>query len=387
MTLKIAVPDIVKDLAPGAGVDFERMRDDRLQRALQAMADDNLDVLMLGGNGNIHYISGARRLWQSGSGPYSPSGILVRESGEVYLLSTTTAGIPDEIPVKNLYPLSWNPANTLSFLSAIREVREARRIGVDGMSPFFAGLLSKAAPDAQFVSAEPAMRRARAIKSADEIQCLRIATRIAEQALDASREAVKAGVGVRELQAIAMQHMTEFGATIPGHEGLFAALPRDPATPLARLVTDDMLREGDHVALSPAVMYAGYEGSVGRTFICGKSDAQAAALTSLHNQWSEQWQALSVQLTPGGSFAEIQKILTAGHAADVVTSVNGVGIGMEAPLLHSAGAPLPSPLKQVESGMTLAIQTYICSAEAGGYYRADTIAITDDGYELLSAGD
>ena len=384
MTLTIDMPDSVARLLPGASIDFERMRRHRHGRARQAMAEADLDVLMLGGNGNIHYISGARRLWHAGAMAWSPSGLLVRDSGEIFLVSMTTDGIPDDIPIGNLCPPSWNPQNMLRFLAAIPAVRDARRVGVDGMSPFFAKLLPQLAPKAAFVSAEPALRRARAVKSEDEIQCLRIATRIAAEAVASAASSVRPGVTPRALQAVAMERMTGFGATIPGHAGLFAILPRDPATALVRLISDAPAQAGDHVGLAASVMFAGYEGNAGRTALCGNDARGALALAQLRDRWAEQWQELAALLKPGVPFAEIGMHLSACAEGASFIAIDGVGIGMEPPRLHSARPAAIGPDAVLQAGMTLAVETCLCSREQGSLYWGDTVVVTGGGAELLS---
>src|SRR5262249_29950686 len=157
-----------------------------------------------------------------------------------------------------------------------------------------------------------------------------------------AREAVRPGAMPRDLKAIAMERMTSFGATISGHDGLFAALPRDPQVPLVRLTSDTPIAAGDHVALSVSVMFAGYEGNVGRTSICGDDATEVEALGRLDHLWQESWRSLRPLLQPGVSVADIQDHLSAGNAGTAsFCKITGVGLGMEPPLLHSSGKAMP----------------------------------------------
>src|SRR5690242_11584379 len=97
----------------GGTIDFERMRRERRARCLAEMGRLGLDALITGRDGNGRYLSGARRLWMGGGHGFGPSCVLVRESGEVFLLSTWDDGIPPEIPVDHLYSLSFNPHATI----------------------------------------------------------------------------------------------------------------------------------------------------------------------------------------------------------------------------------------------------------------------------------
>ena len=68
-----------------------------LTRALDEMARQDVDVLVLGREGNARFVSGATRLWLAGTRPFAPGCVVVRETGAVHLMSTTDFGVPDEI--------------------------------------------------------------------------------------------------------------------------------------------------------------------------------------------------------------------------------------------------------------------------------------------------
>ena len=77
------------------------------------MEAHDLDVLVLGRQANVRYVSGTPQLWVAGTRPFGPTCVLVRETGAIHLLSTWDEGVPDDIPHENLYGISWNPMNTI----------------------------------------------------------------------------------------------------------------------------------------------------------------------------------------------------------------------------------------------------------------------------------
>src|SRR5438045_9452915 len=99
----------------------------RRARALDAMRAADVDALILGKEANVRYVSGARRLWLAGARAFVPSCVLVHESGDVHLLSITDDGVPGDIHLQNLYPITWNPANLLGRLTCIPGTVAARR--------------------------------------------------------------------------------------------------------------------------------------------------------------------------------------------------------------------------------------------------------------------
>src|ERR1700759_4637487 len=95
------------------------LRTGRRARVLAQMEANDLDVLVLGRQANVRYVTGAPQLWVAGTRPFGPTCVLVRETGAVHLVSTWDEGIPEDSPHENLYGISWNPMNTMSALQRI----------------------------------------------------------------------------------------------------------------------------------------------------------------------------------------------------------------------------------------------------------------------------
>src|ERR1700744_2122055 len=167
------------------------LRSGRRQRALEQMAVHDLDVLVLGRQANVRYVTGAQQLWVAGTRPFGPACVLVRETGAIHLLSTWDEGVPEDIPHENLYGISWNPMNTVAALQRIDGTAGARRVGTDALSLGFAQLLPMVFPNAVLVDGELAMRAARRIKTDDEVAALREAIAVAESGLAAGGAALR----------------------------------------------------------------------------------------------------------------------------------------------------------------------------------------------------
>jgi Xaa-Pro aminopeptidase len=209
------------------------------ERVLDEMARRGVDVLLLGREGNARYVSGARRLFLAGERAFAPGCVVVRESAEVYLLSNTDFGIPDEIPHSNLYPTSWNPATLVARVLAIPGVAQAKTIGVDGLTPLFEALL----PDVDFVDSEAIMRAARNIKTPEEVALIRAAAAVADTMMTAALDAVAAGGPVK---AVAMEAMAAQGVTTAAFEPIVD-------------------RDGDRVTVAVGVLRDGWEADLTRS--------------------------------------------------------------------------------------------------------------------------
>jgi Xaa-Pro aminopeptidase len=374
----------------GGAIDFERMRRQRRERCLAEMERNQLDALIIGRDGNGRYLCGARRLWMGGGHGFGPSCVFVRETQELFLLSTWDDGIPSEIPVDHLYALSFNPMVYGERLKQIAPLTKARRIGVDAMSPLFEGLIKAAAPNATLVDGEAAMRAARRIKTADEIQCIRTACAIAESALSASIDALRPGIREAELLAVFEQRMSALNVTAPAVEGTFCATPRSAqgsrGLPVRLLPTDRSINEGDMVALSSGVLYAGYEGSVGRTWPCmGPGSEVKPAQRGLYQRWIRLWESLQAQLRPGNNGAALRKAYEdSGEPLPPFPIANGIGMGWEPPLIGTALGANADTRAILEPGMVLTVQGYVWQEGVGGYLDKETVAITSDGCEVIT---
>ena len=329
-----------------------------LARALDEMARRDVDVLVLGREGNARFVSEVTRLWLAGTRPFAPGCIVVRETGAVHLLSVTDFGVPAEIPTDRLYPMSWNPANIMGAVAAIPGVSGAQRIGVDGLTPLFEQLFTATFPNAQLADGEAVMRAARRVKSPAEVERIRGAISVAEDALGAAVEALRPGVREAELKGVFEERMCRLGTTTPAFEGTFCVIDADE--PIRRFVSDRRMAEGDRVALNAGVLREGWEGSLARTWPCGEPTAE---LRDRRSRWDGAWASLVDRCHAGVQAAELE-------ASAPGTVVHGAGLGYE-------GIDNATPL---EPGMVIRLEL-----EAHGILGADMLLIGDDDAEVLSA--
>jgi Xaa-Pro dipeptidase len=287
-----------------------------LARALDEMARRDVDVLVLGREANARFVSEATRLWLAGTRPFAPGCVVVRETGAVHLLSVTDFGVPSDIPAERLYPMSWNPATIMGEVAAIPGLANARRIGVDGLTPLFEQLFAATLPHAELADGETVMRAARTVKGAAEIAHIRAAIAVCEAAIGAAVDALHPGVRERELKGVFEERMCALGTTTPAFEGAFCVVDAD--APIRRLVSGRLVAEGDLVAMSAGVLLDGWEASLARTWPCGEPTADRRRQSS----WDEQWAQVVERCRPG---ARVRDLRAVGPGV----AVNGVGQGYE----------------------------------------------------------
>ena len=319
-------------LEDGTGVDFAELRTARRRRVLDAMAAAEVDLLLLGRQGNARYVAGHRPIWRAVATPWAPFAAL-RADGGVHLLHTTwDDGVPDEIPHEHLTGLSWNPRVIVGDIAGLPGLADAKRLATDGMSSGLAMLLGALAKEAELADGEALMRSVRATKLPAEVECLRTSIALTEGALTAAAAEIGPDVEPSRLKGAFHEAMGRYGLSHPHDEGSFGV-----GHPIA---------EGDLVPLSGALAFAGYEPAVGRSRWCGP------AASNVQDEWAEAMAALVDRCRVG---------------AEPPAGVHGVGLGIET---------LVGPL---EAGMTLGVPLTV-----GGYVGADTVLVTEQGPERLT---
>jgi Xaa-Pro dipeptidase len=351
----------------------------RRHRALEQMAAHDLDVLVLGRQANVRYVSGAAQLWVAGTRPFGPTCVLVRETGAVYLLSTWDEGIPDDIPHEHLYGIAWNPMNTMSALQRIDGAATARRVGTDALSPVFTQLLPTAFPNAELVDGELAMAAARRIKMDAEVVALRQAIAVAESSLAAAVAELQPGVREQTLAGVLLEALAAGGVSTPSNQDVAWVTSRDH--PWRRVDGDGRVRAGDLVAFSAGVLAGGYTGEVGRTWPVG--DGKHAA--GLYRRWDGLWSRLIAACRPGADAGELLAAYrAAGEPAPPMPVARGLGMGFDRPVI-SKHLPATAANERLEPGMVLAVTGYVWEQGVGAVFGREAVLITAEGSEVLTA--
>lgn len=366
-------------LEDDARVDFGWLRAQRHEKVFSGMETHDLDALLLGGAGNVHYVSGARLLGRAGVLPFAPVAVVVRSTARVHLLSTWDEGVPPEIGREDLYALSWNPANLMESLASIPGLGASRRVGTDGLTPMFGGLISELIRSAALVDAASVMAEARRIKIAEEITCLEVASAISESALTALDEALQPGITERELLGVYYEQVARLGApTAPSESVCFATPTRGPVR-FRYLASSRPIGDGELVVLAPGALYAGYEAGLARTRVAGQSAPPGAA--DLMSRCGRGMEALLATCRPGNTGADLYRAWAdTGNAESAVLLAHGLGLGAEPPVI-GLGRGSDAAL---EEGMVLSIQSWVAEPGVGGCLERATVVIQSGGAATLT---
>ena len=300
----------------------------RRDRVLGAMAAAGLDVLVLGRQDNAGYACGMRRLWTAGTRPFGAGCIVVGSTARVHALSSWEDGIEPPMTFDDLYPLTWNPRIMGSSMAAIDGLAEARRIGVDEMTPSFRRAAAGFAPEAELVAADDLMAAVRGQKLPGEVQAISRACAAAWSGVDA---ALAASTGTDPAGA-AIKAMAALGVTIPS-SGV------------------KVERRGHELCIDVGVTCDLYEGGAGGHFVDGRRAGPAVLVDACR---------------AGASHADLAAAAVASNWL-----VRGLGMGFEHPVI----GPGLGVGERLEAGMVLSV--------TDGDHR-DVVHVTGDGPVTLS---
>ena len=285
-------------------------------------------------------------------------------------------------------PVSVGPVEALVGAIGDYGLQKAR-IGLDerGILPENLQSLSRLLPQAELVDAFQLWRTIRAVKTPLEVERLRRAATINEEALADSLAAVKAGVTNAELHAIFQQSSVRRGG-LPRYWdsglGTQAALFTPP-------VSGYQARPGDLARLDGVSCRDHYWADTGRTAVLKPRTPKqetyyAALLTGI--------QAGMATVRPGARpsfiFESIMHTVKAAGIPHYVRFHTGHGLGLEFYELpgirpRPAGSTGDSEEEAcLEEGMVLNLETPYYELGFGGLQIEDTLLVTASGYEPLT---
>jgi methionyl aminopeptidase len=243
------------------------------------------------------------------------------------------------------------------------------------------------------------------IKSDREIAIMRKAGRAVARVLGILAGELKAGMKTAELDAIAVRELEKLGAkpSFKGYQGYPASLCVSVNDEIVHGIPGErVLAEGDIVSLDLGAIVSGFQGDAALTVGIGEISPEAARLIETTKA---ALQAGIAQARPGARLGDISAAIqqyAESRGYGVIRKYTGHGIGREMheePQIPNFGQPGTGPL--LKRGMTLALEPMVTIGSwetrvDGNHWTVltvdgslaahfeDTVAITDDGAEILT---
>ena len=252
------------------------------------------------------------------------------------------------------------------------------------------------------------------IKTADEIEKMRVAGRLAAEVLDYIAAFVKPGVSTGEIDRICHDYMVDQQHTVPAPLNYappgYQPYPRSVCTSVNHVVChgipgDKRLKAGDIINVDITVIKDGYHGDTSRMFYLGEPSIQAKRLCE--ETYQCMWRGIRA-VRAGAHLGDIGHAIQShaeGHGFSVVREFCGHGIGRkfheEPQVLHygragagmrllpgmtftiepmiNAGRP---EIRQLADGWTVVTKDHSLSAQ-----WEHTVLVTAEGFEVMTLSD
>jgi Xaa-Pro dipeptidase len=280
------------------------------------------------------------------------------------------------------------PENPSEWDNAFRKAAQAlsldgKRVGVE---PRQLRLLEfrhvkAGAPEADYPDGSDVLAGLRLRKDQDEIEAMRRAVEIAQNALEATIPLIKIGMTEKELSSELVVQLLKQGS--------------DPEMPFAPIVSggpnaanphaspsDRRLKAGDLLVVDWGATYDGYISDLTRTFAVGEVEDEYQKIHKIVQQANAAGRAAG---RPGIPCADVDKaarevIEKAGYG-QYFTHRTGHGIGMEG---HEEPYMRGDNMQLLEPGMAFTVEPGIYLPERNGVRIEDNVVITETGADVLS---
>lgn len=381
-------------------IDLRSVRLHRLGRVRAQMADHGVDACLLFDPVNIRYTTDSRNM-QVFTARNPARYLFVPLDGPVILYEFTgcehlSAGLETIDDIR--------PAITASFVAAGNGISGRERLwaremaavvrqhcGADatvGIERVNAGAAAALAGEGfRIVDAQQPVERARAVKSDEELECIRSSLRATERAVARLRDALTPGLTEQQLWSVLHQAIIAQGGDYVETRLLNSG---ERTNPWFQETSDRVIEPNELVALDTDVVGCfGYYADFSRTFHAGpdeptphQRELYAVAHEQIHHNMSV--------IEPGLTFREYSErawdIPQEYEANRYYLSAHGVGMTGEYPYLYHRRDYAHAGYDGVlEPNMTICVESFI-GHEAGGegVKLEQHCLVTDTGLEVLS---
>lgn len=379
--------------------DMAALRTGRVAAAHRALADSDIDFLLVWKDENVRYLTGLRAQLIAGK-TTSLNGALLASGADPVLLSSggeidkarfgmSWIGEAHAIPIMEQAELvDGFVANILAPLLAERGLTQGR-IGVDQANISFVIAMQRHLPDLELADGDALLQRARLVKSDVEIAIIHEACAIGDSVTQRALDETKAGRRELEVAGDAMQTLFYLGGEMAHVITPFVA-SGEHMSPPHRLATDKIMRNQDLCFIDIGAMWNGYFADIGRTTIVGKPSKQqqkiyTAVYEGLHAGFEKMRPGYTNQ---DAADAIIEKVGEHGLAERLFSLFIGHGIGMGANEPPYIGETLPgATVYPFEPNMVFAVEplVWVPDVRGGGGVRIeDMVRITEGEAEILS---
>ena len=403
----MATPPLAIAPAPGRmNVDFEervnfpRLREYRLRRAMGALESSDLGALLVFDNNNIRYLTGVA------IGEWTRDKLcryaLYTRTGELFLWDFGSAAVHHRLYCPWLKPehciASYTtmrgaaPPDSGITGRAIAEIKgiladagvAGEPVGVDFAEIPTLFELQRQGIDVR--DGQQVMLDARQMKSRDEITLLSTAAAMVDGVYQDITDALKPGVRENEIVALANKRLYEMGSD---DVESINAVSGERCNPHPHNFSDRMIRPGEQAFFDIMHSYNGYRTCYYRTFSVGSSSPAQRDAYARAREWIE---SAIAAIKPGVSTDQVARLWPAAEEfglPDEKTAFglqfgHGLGLALHERPIISRLTSLDTPM-EIQEGMVFALETYCPATDGVSAARLEEeLVVTKDGAEVIT---
>jgi Xaa-Pro dipeptidase len=357
----------------------------RHQSVYRLMEQENVDALLVYGSGryasDVYWLSD----WPSSREAY----VLFQIGKEPVILLQLFNHFPMAKVMSVINDVRWAGANTTnSVLDLIRERGlDSKKIGLVGALSYQVYLkLVEKFPGAGFSDLSNKLRMMRTIRSPEEIERIRFASKLTDESIEALAGGLHAGMREDEIAALIEPAYLKRG----GYAGIhfMSSMPmRDPDFPVpAQFQSSRKLQKGDCLITEISGAYSGYSGQIHRTFSIG--EGPTPEWQKMHAAAVESFEVLAEVIKDGATTTEAEEAAEIIHRRGYSTYDDLVhGVNQYPPIFQTKTRKRHDSKEMVfRENMVIVIQPNLMTEdEKMGLQFGETLLVTKKGCETLNA--
>ena len=369
--------------------DYPTFTDAELERRHKAvynlMEQEGVDAALFYGSGryasDIYWLSD----WPSSREAY----LLMQAGKDPVILMQLFNHYPMAQVMSAIKDVRWAGANTTkSVVELIRERGlEAKKIGLVGSISYQVyNKLRENYPGAMFVDLSSRLRMMRTVRSPEEIERIRLASKLTDQSIQALAEGLRSGMREDEIPAIIEPVYLKAG----GYAGIhfMSSMPmRHPDFPVpSQFHSNRKLQKGDALITEISGAYSGYSGQIHRTFSIG--EGPTPEWKKMHDAATEAFELLARVIKDGATTTEAEEAAEVIHQRGYSTYDDLVhGVNQYPPIFQTKTRRRHESREMVfRENMVIVIQPNLTTYdEKMGLQFGETLVVKKNGCETLNA--
>jgi Xaa-Pro dipeptidase len=369
--------------------DYPKFSDDELARRhqviYQLMDQEGVEGLLVYGTGryssDVYWLTD----WPCSREAY----VLFQKAKDPVVLMQLYNHFPMARVMSIVKDVRWGGPNTSNRVVDLLRERglESKKLGLIGSIPYqHYNKFRESFPNAAFSDLSGKLRAIRTVRSAEEIDRIRFASKLTDESIAALAAGLEAGMRENEIAFLIEPVYLKRG----GYAGIhfMSSMPmRAPDFPVpSQFQSDRKLQNGDCLITEISGAYSGYSGQIHRTFSIG--EGPTAEWKKMHAAAVEAFETLASVIKDGTTTTEAEEAAEIIHKRgysiydDLIHGVN------QYPPIFQTKTTRRHDMKEMtfRENMVIVIQpNLITTDEKMGLQFGETLVVTKKGCESLNA--